>query len=436
MRHVTQSAVIFLMMSLIGMSTLVHPASGQSSRIDELKSQMETRSSDIADIESEIRALEEELAAIAAEKRTLESTVRSLELARQRLSAEINLKQQKIDAIDLSIERLELEVDEKERLIAQNREAIAQSLRKIQENDDQTMVEAILSHETLAEYWSDADTLEQFQVSLKNDVHKLSMLKKEVEEHKLEVIDSKDEVLSLQRELIDERALITESKQEQSNLLSVTESKESEFQRLIDERERQKEQFERELFVIESQLQIEIDPSRIPEARAGILAWPLEEIKITQYFGRTVAAQRLYASGSHNGVDFGTPHGSRIRAALSGTVEAMGNTDDQRGCYSYGRWVLIRHNNGLSTMYAHLSKTAVTIGDEVETGQVIAYSGGTPGTPGAGYSTGPHLHFTVFATQGVRVQRYDTSIYCKEVEIPIADSRAYLDPMPYLVGAM
>ena len=70
-----------------------------------------------------------------------------------------------------------------------------------------------------------------------------------------------------------------------------------------------------------------------------------------------------------------------------GTVLGTGNTDAIKGCYSFGRWVLIQHDNGLSTIYAHLATMLVSKGDAVSTGQLIGYSDTT------GYAVGPHLHF-------------------------------------------
>ena len=60
--------------------------------------------------------------------------------------------------------------------------------------------------------------------------------------------------------------------------------------------------------------------------------------------------------------------------------------------YQYGTYVLIEHNNNLSSIYAHLSLAIVEEGSEVKRGDIIGYSGNT------GYSTGSHLHFGVYAT--------------------------------------
>jgi len=111
-------------------------------------------------------------------------------------------------------------------------------------------------------------------------------------------------------------------------------------------------------------------------------------------------------------------------------VKAVGNTDKVRGCYSYGKYVLVKHNNGLSTLYAHLSFIKVNKGDTVITGDTVGYSGNT------GYSTGPHLHFAVYASQGVRIVRYGDYVKgktnCGNAYIPVAPLNAYLNPLDYL----
>jgi len=85
----------------------------------------------------------------------------------------------------------------------------------------------------------------------------------------------------------------------------------------------------------------------------------------------------------HDGLDIDVAYGTPVAAVESGTVTSAGWLG------GYGIAVKIDHGNGITTMYAHLSSTAVSVGDWVERGELIGYSGST------GNSTGPHLHFTV-----------------------------------------
>lgn len=85
---------------------------------------------------------------------------------------------------------------------------------------------------------------------------------------------------------------------------------------------------------------------------------------------------------AHKGLDIKVYIGDTIRSAFSGKVRVVGN--EPRG---YGRYVIIRHNNGLETYYGHLSKQIVHANQIVRAGEPIALGGNT------GRSTGSHLHF-------------------------------------------
>ena len=171
-----------------------------------------------------------------------------------------------------------------------------------------------------------------------------------------------------------------------------------------------------------------INPKRYPSSGKGILSWPLDNIRITQKFGVTDFSRltNAYNGHGHNGVDFGAPIGTKVKASLSGTVLGVGNTDAVCPGASYGKWVFIQHNNGLSTIYAHLSLIKVIKGSQVITGDTIGYSGIT------GFATGPHLHFGVYASQGVKILSRKSTVCGGTYTIPIADLRAYLDPLAYL----
>jgi len=86
----------------------------------------------------------------------------------------------------------------------------------------------------------------------------------------------------------------------------------------------------------------------------------------------------------HKGQDFACPTGTPIYASMGGTVIFSGES------WLYGKHIIIDHGNGYQTLYAHMSKTIASKGTYVNQGTRIGLVGNT------GYSTGPHLHFTVY----------------------------------------
>lgn len=93
------------------------------------------------------------------------------------------------------------------------------------------------------------------------------------------------------------------------------------------------------------------------------------------------AAKRTF----HGGTDFACPQGTRIYAALNGTVSAVGYNN------TYGYYVMVSHHSGYQTLYGHMMKAAsVKVGQTVSTVTTLGYVGST------GMSTGPHLHFSVY----------------------------------------
>ncbi len=120
-----------------------------------------------------------------------------------------------------------------------------------------------------------------------------------------------------------------------------------------------------------------------PVSGSGALIWPVNGVVTSPYGYRThpIFGTTIYHSGIDIGVDYGTP----VHAADGGVVVEAGWIS------GYGYAVIIDHGNGLSTLYGHNQELAVSEGQSVSQGQVIAYAGST------GNSTGPHVHFEVRA---------------------------------------
>lgn len=393
--------------------------------VDQIKQNIESHSDKIKQLEEEIKVYEKQIETVGGEAKTLQSAIKVLDINQKKIGTEIKKTETNIQKTNLTIEKLGDEIGDIIEKIASNEAAIAKTLGDMQKQDEESLIESFLGNKSLADVFDEYESIGKFQQQVRTQSKELEIYKTELSEKKTTTEAEKKNLVSLKSGLSDQNKILDINKKEKSSLLSVTKNKETEYKKMLSDRQAEKERFERELFSFESQLKRAIDPKSFPAAGKGILSWPLDNVFITQSFGKTVEAKRLYISGTHNGIDFRASRGTPVKAALSGIVRGTGNTDEQRGCYSYGKWILIEHPNGLSTLYGHLDLIKASAGQKVETGEIIGYSGQT------GYSTGPHLHVTLYASQGVEIQKYSSSKNCKNVTIPVSDVSAYLDPMLY-----
>lgn len=120
-----------------------------------------------------------------------------------------------------------------------------------------------------------------------------------------------------------------------------------------------------------------------PVMKAMTFNQPIPGFAVNSRFG----ARRLGGEPGvrmHKGVDIAAPSGTTVFAAAEGEVVRIGS--DPTG---YGNFIEMRHPNGMSSLYAHLSRIDVASGDRIGPRERIGLVGST------GYSTGPHLHFEV-----------------------------------------
>lgn len=115
---------------------------------------------------------------------------------------------------------------------------------------------------------------------------------------------------------------------------------------------------------------------------------PTTNTKITDIYGYRPRRRRV-----HNGLDLKVQIGDTIRSAFSGKVRIVKNQGRRKG---YGKYIVVRHENGLETVYGHLSKWLVTENQYVKAGEPIGLGGNT------GRSSGSHLHFeTLFMGKAI-----------------------------------
>lgn len=417
---------VIIILSLVFNSALINVHADSSS---DIQGKIDQRTQDIKNLEKEIAGYQSQIDALDTKASSLSSTIASLNLTQKKLAANIKVTQDKISSQNFEIQRLSQQIGQHESNIKENRRVIAQAFVTLLERGDMSVVKTVLGSESLSKTIDSLDQISIIQSELYNKIDDISKAKTNLEINKKATERARSNLVALSNQLKDQNALVASTKAAQNKLLADTKQSESQYQALLTEKKKLKDAFEQELLGYESQLKTIINAKLLPHTGSGVLSWPLDSIVTTQYFGNTdfaTANPQVYNGKGHTGVDFRASIGTPVKAALAGVVVGSGNTDSIPGCYSYGKWIMIRHSNGLSTLYAHLSLPIVTVGSTVTTGQLIGYSGNT------GYTTGPHLHFSVYATQGVVITKLTSSKNCRNAVIPVAPFSAYLNPLSYL----
>lgn len=395
---------------------------------DAIREKIVNKNSELDQIKTQIDTYQKQVDTTHGETKTLQGTIKSLDLDRQKMSSGIKLTENRLETTNLNIDRLGLDIVDTERKMTVSKDAIAEVLRTTEQAESRTMVETVLSKKNLSDIMDESFQLGQFRDKVSGRLDELKKYKEDLLAKKSEREGEKKKLTGYKIQLVDQKVVLDNTRKEQKDLLAITKNKETNYRKILEQNLAKKEAFEKELFEYEAQLKRELDKKFIPTVGSKILMWPLDNVRITQHFGRTKDAARLYASGTHNGIDLAASRGTPVKAAAGGMVIGTGNTDTACPKGSYGKWVFIRHNNGLSTLSAHFDLIKVTEGQTVSVGDIIGYSGNT------GYATGPHLHFTVFASDGVQIGSYESKGGCKgrswTMPLPTAKN-AYLDPEAY-----
>lgn len=419
-----------------------------------VQAQIDAHNKQISALQAEIAGYQTQLNTLGGQKQTLQSQLKQLQLSQEKTAAQLKITQEQEAAANLNLQKLGVQITTKQQAINLDKQTVAASLRQINTTETVPFIATLFSSDSLVSAWQTVDTQLQLNEAIQSHVLALAADTEQLGQQQAQVSTTKTQLVGLDKTLTTQKGQIAATAATKTQLLAQTKSKESTYQTLIAQKKAQEAAFESELSSLQNSLK-SVSASQVPHVGAGILAWPFSDSVmhscvgksgalgnpycITQYFGNTAFATAnaaIYSGMGHDGLDIGVPSGTPVEAALAGTISGTGNTDlshDAAGnqCYSFGKWVMIQHGNGLNTMYAHLSVINVSKGQAVSQGDVIGYSGMT------GYATGPHLHFGVYATAGVQYltlgQFHGTKTPCSGATMPVAPPSAYLNPLSYLL---
>ncbi len=393
----------------------------------DLQAKINERSELIKKLDQEIKTYSELADKTSKSAQTLSNYIKTLDNQVKSIDADIKKSQVSIDKTNLEIKKISNEIVGNEEKINRLKDGIRESIYNQYVLDDVSVVQNFLIDKNIFSSIKEIEFLNIIQEKIQDNIKTILEVKKVLEKDKTDEQVKKDELEKEKEKLKTKQTSLNIVKGEQKKELDITKNQESVYKKILADRKKQKEAFEKEMFEYENKLKYVLDPKSIPKAGTSPLDWPLEVVRITQQFGVTNASKRLYKSGSHNGVDFGAKIGTPVLAMADGVISAQGDTDVVCKGVSFGKWILIKYNNGLASTYGHMSQLSLSPGTTVKKGQIVGYSGNT------GYSTGPHLHVSLYPSDAVNaVSRPSASCPGRDLTMPVAPVTAYLDPLDYM----
>lgn len=358
----------------------------------------------VGDIQSKINALKGKNKDLASQRSNLKNELKSIQAdknaavnKRKNLEQQINYLQEEIDNLTAQLEQYAALIVEKEQEVADNeaREAAQFALfqkqcRAMEKEGTVTYWSILFAADSFADLLDKVNTINAIADYNQGVCDQLQAAREALQQAKaeLEAAEAETENAKAQRESA--QTELEGQKREVQALIKEIAADEKATQAEIDKLDKAAKEQDAEIKRLDKELQAAIEKARKNASNqyqfdpgTGFY-WPLpkERVSVTSFFGpRTHPITGKYHN--HSGTDIGAYSGTEIYAAHGGIVLTSAYHS------SYGNYVVLSRGDGVTTLYAHMSKRAVKVGDVVSQGQVIGYVGST------GSSTAPHLHFEV-----------------------------------------
>lgn len=358
----------------------------------EINQDINERRAEIQELKRQIDVYKKNISAKQRELYNLSNQISTLNESIAKINLEIQATELEVETLELRIENTELKIQAKEREIGDQKDILARNIRQLhKEQQNNSVLEILLLNESFSDFVAELDRLESMQDSLVDGVEELNEFKIALEQDQGSLENEKTEIDTLKGILENKKASLDGQKVAKYYLMSTTQGEEAKYQDMLEEAKKEQEQINSDIVYMEQiareKLNRQLEQIGIEDSEG--LMWPVASRIVTAYFHDSDYPYRYIFE--HNAIDIATPQGTPIRATESGYVAKV--RDGGQYGYSY---IMLVHANKLSSVYGHVNVISVEEDQFVSKGQIIGYSGGQPGTRGAGpFSTGAHLHFEV-----------------------------------------
>lgn len=371
--------------------TLAENVGGNTEEIAALNKEIEARKTKIKELEDTISRYKVNITQKQLEATSLKNQLGILDNRITQAQTDVELTQEKIKQTELEIEALDISIKDKQAVMAKQKKIVTKIIQSLHANDQKNYLEILLTNNSFADFYNQAKYLENVYVDLGRSIKSLRIIKEDLDNKKLQANTRRKTYEVLKKQLLNKQQDLADQANVKSNLLVQTQSSEKRYATLLDSLKKQHQVVESEQRTFEDQIRRKLEAQdKIQKSGDVALSWPTEGRYITaEFHDPNYPFRHVF---QHSAIDIRAKQGTIIRAASSGYV-AKARRCTTSACYAY---VLIVHTGEISSVYGHMSNIIVNDNQFVNRGDIIGYSGGTPGTVGAGpFVTGAHLHFEV-----------------------------------------
>ena len=354
--------------------------------LSQLQQAINEKKASIDSLNKQLDAYRAKIKTLAGKSASLQNDIALLENETAMAELDLAATRNSIDQETLELRIIDGQIKDTESELAKRRSMLADLLFALNKNDSQGVLEMVLSSGNISDVFDAAQQLESVNDDMKSALEATKLTRASLADrqssHEDKVNDLAASAALLQKKSDD----LEMHKNAKIVMAEATQESENEYRTLMSELRAEQQSITSEVSSLQGTLEDKLRAYDGGATGETVITWPVHGYVTALFHDPSYPFRNLF---EHSGLDIGVPQGTAIEAAAPGYVGRV-----YKG-QQYGYYVLIIHANGFATLYAHMSRIDVEQDQYVARGQVIGLSGGRPGSLGAGFSTGPHVHFEV-----------------------------------------
>lgn len=364
----------FAVLALFLMPFLMVPNGASASLRDQLN-----------DVNRQLKLVKEQLSDIQGQKQTLQNQVAAFDSQISSVEYQIYLTNKKISLLESQIKETEKEMAQAEKDLQVARNQLSEIIRVMYEDGQLSALEVVAKSGSFSEFVNRSEYMEQMQLKIKDGADKVIAIKNKLEAQKKQLESDQKEAETLKKAQVSQRNGLSQQKSVKDELLAATKGDEAEYRAMVAKLKKQYDAIQAKIwygssnyvslgtvhagdiigrigntgfstgchlhFEVRTASKSTVNPaSKIGD---GYFIHPVPGVRVSAPYGYSSA----YFNWFHSGIDYadgcaGTP----IRAAADGeiVVRVTGRPNTYPWSYEYGNYVMIRHTNGMYTLYGHM----------------------------------------------------------------------------------